>query len=102
MALLTEAGVVRAEDVEAQRSFYVSTMQASLELVGRPFRQPSFDFGDPAYLQSLYALGDDLLQQPELRQQREPRGSEHFIYLNRTYVGLYALLTELRAFVQTN
>ena len=73
----------------------------SLELVGRPFRQATFDFGDPTYLQALYALGDDLLQQPELREQREPRGSEHFIYLNRTYVGLYALLTELRAAVRT-
>ncbi|MBX0290221.1 AarF/ABC1/UbiB kinase family protein [Hymenobacter sp. HSC-4F20] len=100
-ALLTEAGVVKPQDPEAQRTFYVRTMQASLELVGRPFRQPTFDFGDPGYLQSLYALGDDLMQQPELRQQREPRGSEHFIYLNRTYVGLYALLTELRAFVRT-
>ena len=76
-------------------------MQASLELVGRPFRQPRFDFGDPSYMQALYALGDDLMQQPELREQREPRGSEHFIYLNRTYVGLYALLTELRASIRT-
>lgn len=100
-ALLEEAGVVRPEDAPGKRSFYVSTMQISLEIVGRPFRQPAFDFGDPSYLQALYALGDDLMQQPELRQQREPRGSEHFIYLNRTYVGLYALLTELRAVVRT-
>ncbi|MCR5889577.1 AarF/ABC1/UbiB kinase family protein [Hymenobacter sp. J193] len=100
-ALLEEAGVVRPDDAPAQRAFYVSTMHTSLELVGRPFRQATFDFGDPAYMQALYALGDDLLQQPELRQQREPRGSEHFIYLNRTYVGLYALLTELRAHIQT-
>ncbi|QNH60885.1 ABC1 kinase family protein [Hymenobacter sediminicola] len=100
--LLTEAGVVRSEDAPAKRAFYVDTMRQSLELVGRPFRQDTFDFGDPAYLQSLYALGDDLMQQPELRQQREPRGSEHFIYLNRTYVGLYALLTELRASIRTS
>jgi len=100
-ALLEEAGVVRSDDAPSKKTFYLSTMQASLELVGRPFRQPTFDFGDPSYMQALYALGDDLMQQPELRQQREPRGSEHFIYLNRTYVGLYALLTELRAVVGT-
>jgi predicted unusual protein kinase regulating ubiquinone biosynthesis (AarF/ABC1/UbiB family) len=100
-ALLTEAGILRLEDEASRQAFYLNTMQASLELVGRPFRQPTFDFGDPSYMQALYALGDDLMQQPELRQQREPRGSEHFIYLNRTYVGLYALLTELRAIVQT-
>jgi hypothetical protein len=76
-------------------------MQVSLELVGRPFRQATFDFGDPAYMAALYALGDDLMADPELRKQREPRGSEHFIYLNRTYVGLFALLTELGAAIET-
>jgi predicted unusual protein kinase regulating ubiquinone biosynthesis (AarF/ABC1/UbiB family) len=99
--LLAQAGVLRPEDAPAQRAFYLRTMQASLELVGRPFRQPSFDFGDPQYMAALYQLGDELMQEPELRKQREPRGSEHFIYLNRTYVGLYALLTELRASIQT-
>ncbi|MCB2407792.1 ABC1 kinase family protein [Hymenobacter lucidus] len=99
--LLTQAGVLRPEDTAARRAFYLRTMLTSLELVGRPFRQATFDFGDPEYMAALYRLGDDLLQEPELRQQREPRGSEHFIYLNRTYVGLYALLTELQASVQT-
>ncbi|RAK69579.1 ABC1 kinase family protein [Hymenobacter edaphi] len=100
-ALLEQAGVLRPHDAPALRQLYLRTLHDSLALVGRPFRQPTFDFGDPAFMQALYALGDDLLQQPELRQQREPRGSEHFIYLNRTYVGLYALLTELKAAVRT-
>ncbi|GAB3589950.1 ABC1 kinase family protein [Hymenobacter daeguensis] len=100
-ALLTQAGVLRPTDAPAMQALYLRTMQTSLELVGRPFRQPTFDFGNPAYMAALYALGDDLLADPELRKQREPRGSEHFIYLNRTYVGLFALLTELKAAVQT-
>jgi predicted unusual protein kinase regulating ubiquinone biosynthesis (AarF/ABC1/UbiB family) len=99
--LLTQAGVLRASDAPAMRALYLRTMQVSLELVGRPFRQASFDFGDPTYMAALYALGDDLMADPELRKQREPRGSEHFIYLNRTYVGLFALLTELKALVRT-
>ena len=101
-ALLTEAGVLRPTDAPAMRALYLRTLQASLELVGRPFRQAIFDFGDPAYMAALYALGDDLMADPELRKQREPRGSEHFIYLNRTYVGLFALLTELGAVVNTH
>jgi predicted unusual protein kinase regulating ubiquinone biosynthesis (AarF/ABC1/UbiB family) len=99
--LLTQAGVLRPTDPSSLRALYQRTMQHSLELVGRPFRQPRFNFGDPAYMQELYQLGDNLMQDPELRRQREPRGSEHFIYLNRTYVGLFALLTELGAEVQT-
>ena len=101
-ALLTQAGVLRATDAPALRALYLRTMHASLELVGRPFRHATFNFGDPAYMAALYALGDDLMADPELRKQREPRGSEHFIYLNRTYVGLFALLTELGATIETN
>ncbi|OUJ72638.1 ABC1 kinase family protein [Hymenobacter crusticola] len=100
-SLLTQLEVLRPDDAPAQRDLYLRTIRASLELVARPFQQPTFDFGDEAYIQSLYALGDDLMQQPELRQQREPRGSRHFIYVNRTYVGLYALLSELKAEVRT-
>ncbi|GAC1593371.1 MAG: AarF/UbiB family protein [Hymenobacter sp.] len=100
--LLAEAGVLRPTDEPALQALYLRTLQASLELVGRPFRHATFDFGDPAYLAALYALGDDLLADPELRKQREPRGSEHFLYLNRTYVGLFALLTELGAVVETH
>ena len=100
-ALLTEANVLRSSDPPALRALYLRTLQASLELVGRPFRQPTFNFGDPDYVAELYALGDNLMADKELRQQREPRGSEHFIYLNRTYVGLFALLTELGAEVRT-
>ncbi|WP_035568050.1 ABC1 kinase family protein [Hymenobacter sp. IS2118] len=100
-ALLAEANVLRAADPAALRALYLRTMRVSLELVGRPFRQATFDFGDPAYMKSLYALGDDLMADPELKKQREPRGSAHFIYLNRTYVGLFALLTELRASINT-
>ncbi|OGX88231.1 ABC transporter [Hymenobacter lapidarius] len=100
--LLAEAGVLRPTDPAALRALYLRTLRVSLELVGRPFRQATFDFGDPAYVQSLYALGDDLMADPELKKQREPRGSAHFIYLNRTYVGLFALLTELGAVIATN
>ena len=100
-ALLTQADVLRPADAPEKRALYLRTLHASLELVGRPFRAATFDFGDADYLKALYALGDDLMADPELRKQREPRGSAHFIYLNRTYVGLFALLTELRAVVQT-
>ncbi len=101
LALLEEADVLRPGDPASQRALYLRVLPPALALVGRPFRQPRFDFGDPSFLQSLYALGDTFLQDPELRKQREPRGSADFIYLNRTYVGLFALLTDLKAEVQT-
>ena len=101
LALLEEAGVLRPNDPTSQRDLYLRVLPPALEIVGRPFRQATFDFGDPSFLQSLYALGDTFMQDAELRQQREPRGSAHFIYLNRTYVGLFSLLSELKAEVRT-
>ena len=101
VALLEEAGVLRPTDPAAQRALYLRVLPPALELVGRPFRQPTFDFGNPDFMRDIYALGDTFLRDEELRKQREPRGSAHFIYLNRTYVGLFALLTELKANVRT-
>ncbi|MBC6611246.1 AarF/ABC1/UbiB kinase family protein [Hymenobacter sp. BT507] len=99
--LLTQLEVLRPDDAPTLRDLYLRTLRVSLELVARPFHESPFNFGDPAYMQAVYALGDDLMQEPELRKQREPRGSRHFIYVNRTYVGLYALLAELGAEVRT-
>ena len=101
LALLEAAGVLRPDDSAAQRALYLRVLPPALALVGRPFREPAFDFGDPGFLQSIYALGDTFMQDEDLKKQREPRGSAHFIYLNRTYVGLFSLLTELRAEVRT-
>lgn len=101
LALLAEAGVLRPDDPASQRALYLRVLPPALALVGQPFQKPTFDFGDPTFLQSLYALGDAFRQDEELIRQREPRGSAHFIYLNRTYVGLFSLLTELKAEVRT-
>jgi predicted unusual protein kinase regulating ubiquinone biosynthesis (AarF/ABC1/UbiB family) len=101
LSLLEEAGVLRPDDPTSQRDLYLRVLVPALEIVGQPFRQATFDFGDPGFLQSIYALGDTFMQDDELKKQREPRGSAHFIYLNRTYVGLFSLLSELKAEVRT-
>jgi predicted unusual protein kinase regulating ubiquinone biosynthesis (AarF/ABC1/UbiB family) len=101
VALLTELEMLRPSDDAAKRQLVLDVARPLLTLVARPFQQPTFDFGDPSYLAELYALGDSMMQDPQLRQEREPRGSRHFIYVNRTYFGLYSLLSELRAVVHT-
>ena len=72
----------------------------SLELLSRPFRSPRFDFGDPAFMSAIYELGEENRKNDALRGIRGQRGSADTIYLNRTFFGLYSLLTRLRARVQ--
>ena len=71
-----------------------------ITLMSRPFRHEHFDFSDHSYFESIYELAETLQADKELKRANTARGSKHFIYLNRTYFGLYGLLHELGAKVK--
>jgi predicted unusual protein kinase regulating ubiquinone biosynthesis (AarF/ABC1/UbiB family) len=64
-------------------------------LILHPFRQESFDFGDPDYKAALNAYFREAVQM------NEARGSRHFIFLSKVLIGLYAMLMKLQARVHT-
>ena len=64
-------------------------------LIVEPYRQSSFDFGDPAFRDRL----QDCFEQAS--HLRAATGSPHFIFLNKALVGLLNLLTRLEARVDT-
>jgi predicted unusual protein kinase regulating ubiquinone biosynthesis (AarF/ABC1/UbiB family) len=64
-------------------------------LIVEPYRQSTFDFGDPAFKERLQ---DSFKAASELR---AATGSPHFIFLNKALVGLLNLLTRLGARVDT-
>jgi hypothetical protein len=64
-------------------------------LLVEPYRQKTFDFGDPAFRERLHASFQDA---SELR---EVVGSPHFIFLNKALVGLLNLLTQLKPRIDT-
>jgi predicted unusual protein kinase regulating ubiquinone biosynthesis (AarF/ABC1/UbiB family) len=64
-------------------------------LIVEPYRQSSFDFGDPGFrerMQASFKAASEL---------RAATGSPHFIFLNKALVGLLNLLTQLEARVDT-
>ncbi len=103
-ALLQEAlrdlDVILAEDGPEQIATITSLCMIWLELLARPFREGSFDFGDPAFLKSIYDLGEENRRADHLRTMRGQRGSPDTIYVNRAFFGLYSLLGRLRARVK--
>ena len=94
--VLVALDMLRPTDTPEMRALVFDIAHRTLPLLARPFVEPGFDFGDPAYQQQITALAEEFAAHPLLRSQREPRGSRHFIYVNRAYFGLYTLLGDLR------
>jgi predicted unusual protein kinase regulating ubiquinone biosynthesis (AarF/ABC1/UbiB family) len=94
---LDDLGVLLDTDTRAQREQFLSICIPSIELLARPFRTAEFNFGDPAFMQAVYLMGETNSQNDFLRNLRGARGSAHSIYVNRAYFGLYSLLARLRA-----
>lgn len=70
-------------------------------LLALPFASPEFYFGNDAYMSEIYALGEEISNNPAIRNAGDGRGSRHMLYINRTYFGLYSLLNQLDATIKT-
>ncbi|MDX1907274.1 MAG: AarF/ABC1/UbiB kinase family protein [Bacteroidia bacterium] len=95
------ARIVLEDDSPEEVALYSGIFRDALGLVLRPFHQEKFDFGDKAYFEALYAYGNQMGRNPALRQSRVPRGDKDGLYLNRTYFGLFSILHQLGARVET-
>ena len=99
-ALFFELEFLYPTDQKDKREAYFSLFWNMIQLLGKPFHLSEFDFSDKSYFESIYAMADQLTKSPLLRKSEKPRGSQHGIYINRTYFGLYSLLHELGANVR--
>ncbi|WP_266365969.1 ABC1 kinase family protein [Tellurirhabdus rosea] len=90
------------EDSPREQVFFSDLFKQMIYLLGKPFSVQEFDFGDDSYFDSVYAFADELSRVEELKNSKVARGSQHGLYINRTYFGLYSLLNELKARVVTN
>ncbi len=99
---LRKLEILREDDSEEEINFFTGMFHEMLNLFGMPFHHDEFDFGDASYFEQLVALGEKYGQKSELRKYNANRGSKHFLYMNRTFFGLYNLLHDLRAKVKTH
>ncbi|WP_375562200.1 ABC1 kinase family protein [Bernardetia sp. OM2101] len=95
-------GFLMDDDTPQQRAFFKGVFKELLSLSMKPFHSDTFYFGDKKYFNDLNEFGERLSKMPELRNSKQARGSQHSLYLNRTYFGLYFLLHELNATVNTD
>jgi len=89
------------EDTPEEMEFFSDIFQTMISLLGRPFHTDIFDFSDDTYFREIYEFSDRIAKIKELRESKSARGSQHSLYINRTYFGLYSILNELKAQVVT-
>ena len=94
---LFELDILRKEDTEEESEFLSKMFFELLSLFTMPFQSEYFDFSDPVFFQKIAELGAKLSKNSELRKVNGNRGSKHFIYMNRTFFGLYNLMFDLKA-----
>ena len=99
--LLSKLDFLLPGDSVELRTTLTTAFKTMIDLLGRPFNNDTFDFGDDAYFNTIFAFGDEMSQNRALRSGGTARGSRHGIYVNRTYFGLYNILHDIRAKVTT-
>lgn len=90
------------DDSEEDKVVLEQVFTKLLELLSRPFDKESFDFGQDEYFEEVYKFGEESSKVKPLKEARKARGVKDGLYLNRTYFGLYAILNQLKAKIDTS
>lgn len=99
--IYTNLEMIHPTDTPKEVEFFSGLFQHMIDLLTLPFTVDHFDFGNEAYFNEIYAYMEELSNMKEVRESKVARGSRHSLYINRTYFGLYSILSELKANIVT-
>ena len=94
--------ILRMDDSPEEIEYFTQMFYDLLSLFTKPFQAETFDFSDAAFFESIAQLGERFSKDTNLRKMNGNRGSKHFIYMNRTFFGLYNLMFDLKAKIVVN
>ena len=94
---LFELEILRSDDSKEELDFFTAMFYDMLSLFTQPFHEEKFDFSNPDFFKKIADLGQRYSKNTELKNMNGNRGSKHFIYINRTFFGLYNLMFDLKA-----
>lgn len=94
---LYELEILTAEDTPEETAFFKNMFYDLLSVFTLPFQKGVFDFSNSDFFTKIGNLAERYSQNTELRKFNNSRGSKHFIYMNRTFFGLYNLMFDLKA-----
>lgn len=99
---LLELEILTPTDTPEEQRFFKELFKEMLLLFTAPFNQDEFDFADPGFWSAITDLSGRYAKDEHIRKLNGNRGSKHFLYINRTFFGLYHLLYDLKANVKVN
>jgi predicted unusual protein kinase regulating ubiquinone biosynthesis (AarF/ABC1/UbiB family) len=94
---LYQLEILREDDTPKEIAFFTDMFYEMLSLFTQPLQADVFDFSDGTFFGKITELGERYSKSTELRKMNANRGSTHFIYINRTFFGLYNLMFDLKA-----
>ncbi len=92
--------ILREDDTPEENKFFSELFHEMLSLFTRPFNETTFDFANEEFWGKITELSEKYSKDTELRKMNGNRGSKHFLYINRTFFGLYNLLHDLKATIR--
>ena len=98
---LYELEILRLDDSKEEIEYFTKMFHELLSLFTLPFHGDFFDFSDEVFFGNIATMGEKLTKDTQLRKMNGNRGSKHFLYINRTFFGLYNLLHDLKARITT-
>ena len=101
-AKLFELEILRTDDSKKEAAYFTEMFHDLLSLFTKPFQAKTFDFSDESFFESIAQLGERFSKDTNLKKMNGNRGSKHFIYMNRTFFGLYNLMFDLKANIVVN
>ena len=102
MGKLYQLEILTPTDSREELLFFKELFKEMLTIFTSPFNKEVFDFGAPAFWSQIAELSERYSKDEQIRKMNGNRGSKHFLYMNRTFFGLYNLLHDLKARVNVN
>lgn len=99
---LFELEILRPDDSPSEIEYFTEMFHDLLSLFTKPFQGETFDFADETFFESIAKLGERFSNDTNLKKMNGNRGSKHFIYMNRTFFGLYNLMFDLKAKIKVD
>jgi len=99
---LFQLEILRVDDSQEEILYFTHMFYDLLSLFTQPFQGETFDFSDAEFFGNIAQLGERFSKDTNLKKMNGNRGSKHFIYMNRTFFGLYNLLFDLKANIVVN
>lgn len=100
--ILFELEILRDGDRPDERDYFYNLFHEVLSLLLKPYQTETWDFSDDQYFDKIAEVGERMSKESLTSKYKMDRGSKHFIYVNRTFFGLYQLMHMMDAEIKVH